>query len=140
MKKTTLKIFLGFLIIVLLGTSTLLVTALMQSPLADTDKNNKNLQLLNSEDEEEDIDEDDLTQEEIYNLDKKITEKEAVNIALKEVSGTVTDIELERKRGHEVYSVEIDDNGEEVDVFVDIKTGEVIGTERDSEELEEDED
>ena len=51
-----------------------------------------------------------------------------------EVNGEVTDVEIERKRGKEVYTVEIDDNGDEVDVFVDTETGYVVGTERDAKE------
>ena len=89
---------------------------------------------------DEEIDEDDLSQQEISNIKASVTEQDAIQIALKRVSGEVTDVEIERKQGHEVYTVEIDDNGDEVDVFVDVKTGEIVGTERDSEEDEEDED
>jgi len=92
------------------------------------------------EDDEEGLDEDELSQEEISNLKASITEEQAIKIALNRVDGDVTDVEIERKNGREVYAVEIDDDGDEVDVFVDIKTGEIVGTERDSEEDEEDED
>lgn len=91
-----------------------------------------------NDNEQEESDEDDLSQQELANIKTSVTEQEAIQIALKQVSGEVTDVEIERKQGHEVYAVEINDNGDEVDVFVDVKTGEVVGTERDSEEDDED--
>jgi uncharacterized membrane protein YkoI len=93
-----------------------------------------------TEPEEEDFDEDDLTQQELDNLQVEITEDQAIRIAVSHVNGPVTDVEFERKRGYEVYAVEIDDNGDETDVYVDIKTGKVVGIDRDSEEIEEDDD
>ena len=142
--KTILKITLGVLVVAILAISTFLVTAL-------TTKNNSNdvvffenqlSQTGNTKevDDEEELDEDDLTAQEIASLKTEITESEAIQIALSKVNGEVTDVEFEKKLGHEVYAVEIDDNGDEVDVFVDIKTGEVIGTERESEETKDDDD
>lgn len=59
-----------------------------------------------------------------------ITPDEAKAIALKEVPGVVTEIAREGFRGKAAYAVEIqDDFGNEIDVFVDIKTGKVLGTE-----------
>ena len=89
---------------------------------------------------ENETDEEDLNKEELANIKTEITQEQAIAIALQLVSGKVTDIEIEKKQGHEVYAVEIDDDGDEVDVFVDVKTGQVIGAERDSEEDEKDED
>jgi uncharacterized membrane protein YkoI len=64
------------------------------------------------------------------NLVTKITEDEAKTIALKEISGEVTDIAIERKAGKVVFVVEIDaDNGPETDVLIDIETGEILGVE-----------
>jgi uncharacterized membrane protein YkoI len=62
----------------------------------------------------------------------KISEEKAKEIALKEISGNVTEVVIERKKGKNVYVVEIIEkgSGEEVDVFVDIETGEVVGTDR----------
>ena len=60
---------------------------------------------------------------------KSISEEEAKAIALGAVNGRVTDIEIESKFGKTVYAVEISDDGEEIDVFVDIQTGQVLGTE-----------
>jgi uncharacterized membrane protein YkoI len=62
----------------------------------------------------------------------KISEEKASEIALKEVPGVVTSVDIEKKNGKNVYVVEIIEkgSGEEVDVFVDIETGKVVGTDR----------
>jgi uncharacterized membrane protein YkoI len=62
----------------------------------------------------------------------KISEEKAAEIALKKVPGNVTEVVIEKKRGKKVYVVEIIEKGSgaEVDVFVDIETGEVVGTDR----------
>ena len=62
---------------------------------------------------------------------KKFNEKQATEIALQRVPGEVTSVAIERKRGHNVYVVEIiaAKNGAETDVFVDIETGAVVGIE-----------
>ena len=60
----------------------------------------------------------------------KISPEEASKIALERIPGNVTDVTIERKRGKEVYVVEIQTPNEgEKDVLVDIKTGRIIGTE-----------
>ena len=58
----------------------------------------------------------------------KISTEQASEIALKLVPGRVTSVVIERKRGRNVYVVEIQINGGEKDVFVDIETGRVVGT------------
>ena len=63
-------------------------------------------------------------------LSMKITEEMAKAIALKEVPGLVTDVEIENKKGKKAYVIEIDaDNGPETDVIIDFETGEVLGIE-----------
>ena len=59
----------------------------------------------------------------------KISSEQATQIALKVFPGKVTSVTIEKKRGKNVYTVEImtKDKGEK-DVFVDIVTGAVIGT------------
>jgi len=60
----------------------------------------------------------------------KISPEEASKIALERIPGNVTEVTIERKRGKEVYVVEIQTANEgEKDVLVDIKTGRIIGTE-----------
>ena len=136
-----MKTALGFIIVFLLASSSFLATALFSNGEAKTTETAAGSNILKAEKEEiddEEFDEDDLSKEELANLKADITEEEAIQIALKRVNGKVTDVEIERKKGHEVYAVEIDDDGDEVDVFVDVKTGEIVGTERDSEEDEDD--
>ena len=56
-----------------------------------------------------------------------LTEQQIIEIALSEVSGEVTEIELERHRGQQVYEVEIlSDSGEEKEVKIAAETGEVL--------------
>jgi uncharacterized membrane protein YkoI len=64
--------------------------------------------------------------------DAKITAEQASQIALTVVPGKVTDVAIERKRGRNVYVVEIaaEKDGSEIDVLVDIESGKVVGTER----------
>jgi len=59
----------------------------------------------------------------------KVSGDQATQIALKTIPGKATSVKIERKRGHNVYVVEIMTPSEgEKDVFVDIETGEVVGT------------
>jgi peptidase YpeB-like protein len=59
----------------------------------------------------------------------KITAEDAKKIALQRVSGKVTDVTIERKKGKNVYVVEIQTGSSEVDVLVDPETGKILGTE-----------
>jgi hypothetical protein len=58
----------------------------------------------------------------------KVSIADAKRIALQRMPGKVTDVAIEKKRGRNVYVVEIQTGRGEVDVFVDTQTGEVIGT------------
>jgi hypothetical protein len=60
----------------------------------------------------------------------KVNGNQATDIALKVIPGKANSVAIERKRGHNVYVVEIiaKADGVEKDVFVDIETGEVVGT------------
>lgn len=62
----------------------------------------------------------------------KITGMQATEIALKEVPGKVTSMKIERLGKRNVYAVELiaKEDGLETDVFVDIGTGEVVGTDK----------
>jgi uncharacterized membrane protein YkoI len=59
----------------------------------------------------------------------KISTEDAKKIALQRVSGKVTDVTIERKKGKSVYVVEIQTGRSEVDVLVDTETGKILGTE-----------
>jgi hypothetical protein len=62
----------------------------------------------------------------------KVTGMQATDIALKEVPGKVTSMKIERLGKNNVYAVEIiaQKDGVETDVFVDIESGKIIGTDR----------
>jgi uncharacterized membrane protein YkoI len=59
----------------------------------------------------------------------KIKKEQATKIALERIPGEVTDVVIEKKRGKNVYVIEIQspEQGEK-DVFVDIETGKIVGT------------
>ncbi len=69
-------------------------------------------------------------EEEPEELQKDITEEEAKQIALAEVPGKVTGVEIEKKYGKLSYVVEVDaEDGPETDIIIDIETGEILGIE-----------
>ena len=58
----------------------------------------------------------------------KVSMAEAQKVALQRIPGKVTDVTVERKRGKNVYVVEIQTPKDgEKDVFVDIESGEIVG-------------
>jgi Peptidase propeptide and YPEB domain len=58
----------------------------------------------------------------------KVSSEQATAIALKEIPGKATSVKIERKRGKNVYTVEImTASAGEKDVFVDIESGAVVG-------------
>jgi uncharacterized membrane protein YkoI len=73
----------------------------------------------------------DTSAQEVKGPANKITQEQASEVALKVVPGKVTDITIEKKRGRNVYVVEIiaEKGGVETDVLVDIESGRVLGTE-----------
>ena len=59
----------------------------------------------------------------------KITEEQAKAAALKTIPGKVTKVVIEKKKGKNVYVVEImSEKKGEIDVLVDMVSGKVIGT------------
>src|SRR6266550_4566994 len=62
----------------------------------------------------------------------KISREQAVKAALAAVPGKVTDTGIEKKRGKNVWVIEIvaDKDGAEIDVLVDLDSGKVIGVDR----------
>ncbi len=62
----------------------------------------------------------------------RISQEQAVQAALKALSGKVGEVSIEKKRGKNVYVVEIiaDKDGEEIDVLVDPESGQVLGMEK----------
>lgn len=76
------------------------------------------------------------------NKKEMITIEEAETIALKEVSGTVEDVELEREHLKLVYKVDIDENqvanDDDKEVHVDANTGEILKVEKDDDNDDDD--
>ncbi len=62
----------------------------------------------------------------------KVSSQQARETALKEVPGNVTSMKIERFGKYNVYAVEIvaEKDGVETDVFVDIESGKVVGTDK----------
>jgi uncharacterized membrane protein YkoI len=59
----------------------------------------------------------------------KVSGDQATKIALAEIPGKVTSVKIERKKGKNVYVVEIQTPKDgEKDVFVDIESGKIVGT------------
>ena len=59
----------------------------------------------------------------------KITQEQATKIALERIPGEVTEVTIEKKKGKEVYVIEIQTPKGEKDVFVDMESGKIVGTE-----------
>ena len=89
-------------------------------------------------DDEDDADEGELTVAQVQQLNPQINEEQARQIASAAVSGKITDIELENTGGHTVYAVEIDHQGDETDVKIDVYTGEIVQIDRASQDSKED--
>lgn len=66
-----------------------------------------------------------------------ISEKQAIEIALKQFSGKVEDIELDKDDGRLIYEIEMESSKGEAEIEIDAYTGEVIMVDI---ELEEDDD
>ncbi|KXH83827.1 PepSY domain-containing protein [Sporosarcina sp. HYO08] len=60
-----------------------------------------------------------------------ISQDEAVAIAMKQASGTVTDVELDHDDGRKVYEIEIHDGTFEYDFDIDAFTGKVLKFKKD---------
>ncbi|MER2089731.1 MAG: PepSY domain-containing protein [Sporosarcina sp.] len=60
-----------------------------------------------------------------------LTIEEAEAIAVKSVDGKVTQIELDREKSGDIYEVEVKSDGNEYDLDIDAKTGNVLRTDRD---------
>jgi len=131
-EKTILKVTLGFLVVLLLGMSTFLVTAI------STGKNP--VDLISSIRVTEDSG---LTEaEESAQLAPlaKITAEQAKTIAISAVDiakvGSVTDVQVENENGNLVYAVEFTKDGIETDVKIDAGNGKVLLIEDDLTEVD----
>lgn len=91
--------------------------------------------------EQEDNDREVADSVEQANLAKKakITQQQSIDIAMKQVTGTVAKTELEDEDGVVVYNVAIKDgNGQVNEVKVDAKTGSIVKVEHDDDQSDND--
>ena len=79
----------------------------------------------------DDFDNDDSDDKVIVSDGKFITEKAAIEIAMKQAKGTVTEIELDEDDGRVIYEIEIKDGKYEYDFDIDAISGEVLKFEKD---------
>ena len=77
-------------------------------------------------------DAEDPVQEAAAEPSAKVSREQAVQAALAAVPGKVTDAGIEKKRGKNMWVIEIvaDKDGAEIDVLVDPDSGKVIGMDR----------
>lgn len=61
-----------------------------------------------------------------------VTKDQAAENAVKAVPGKVAEVTIEKKRGKNVYVVEViaDTDGSETDVLIEIQTGKVLGVKK----------
>lgn len=71
---------------------------------------------------------------------KLLTQDQAIAIALKQVKGTVTDIELDDDDGRKQYEIEIKDGKYEYDFEIDALTGKVLKFEKERDDDDDDQD
>ena len=83
--------------------------------------------------------ENDVGRKELEVVNPKISEEQAKKIALNAVNGKVTDMEAKKVNGVYVYEVEIQSNGEETDVLVNMMTGKIESVESETADNEDDE-
>ena len=86
--------------------------------------------------EKDDHDNDDFDDDDYYNKvsgsdSKFITEKAAIEIAMKQAKGTVTEIELDEDDDRVIYEIEIEDGKYDYDFDIDAVSGEVLKFEKD---------
>ena len=110
MKKTADKIILGILVILMIGISGVLITAL--TPNSDSKKTDISASTGND----------------------YITAEQAKLIALSAVPGVVNEVELEKENGLLVYEVEITNNNKRTEVAINRETGSIISTEAEEDE------
>ena len=95
-------------------------------------KTGKVLRTDKENDNDDDFDNDDSDDKMIVQNGKFITEKAAVNIAMKQAKGTVTEVKLDEDDGRVVYEIEIRDGKYDYDFDIDAISGEVLKFEKDS--------
>jgi len=86
----------------------------------------KNEQSKDDDDDDDDFNQSDLSNGTTDSTTFKVSMDEAIKLALKEVTGTINEVELESEHSKLFYKMEIEDGSKEVDVFVDTESGKVF--------------
>lgn len=132
--RTSDKIILGILVILLVGMSSVFIAAFDSGTSTSKEKpySQNTLRVIEKaeleDDEDEEADEE-ITPEQLKGIVGIISETEAIEIALGEVDGRVLGVETEREGGRILYNVEIMSDREMAEVEVDAKTGRVLEVE-----------
>lgn len=104
-----------------------------------SEKKQEKIERNKKDDDDEESDASRKANQETYAKQARITMDEAKAIALKEKSGTITDQELEKKKGRILYSFDVKDaSGKVFDIEIDAKTGKVLKVEEDKEDEQDD--
>lgn len=70
-----------------------------------------------------------------------LTEEQVIEIALMEIPGEVQEVELENRRGTQIYEIEVlSPDGEEMEVVIDSQTGDVLRVKAEREGCDKDDD
>jgi uncharacterized membrane protein YkoI len=103
------------------------------------EKNEDKMKNSQKDDDDEESDASQKANQAKYAKQARITMDEAKAIALKEKSGTITDAELEKKKGKIIYSFDVRTaDGKVFDIEVDAKTGKVLKVVEDTEDEQDD--
>jgi len=84
-----------------------------------------------NDNDNDDFDDHDSDDKVIVSDGKFITEKAAIEIAMKQAKGTVTEVELDEDDGRVIYEIEIKDGKYDYDFYIDATSGEVLKFEKD---------
>ncbi|MBO0601205.1 PepSY domain-containing protein [Sporosarcina sp. E16_3] len=103
-------------------------------------KTGKILRTDKDDNDDDDFDNDDSDDKVIVADGKFITEKAAVEIALKQAKGTVTEVKLDEDDGRVVYEIEIQDGKYDYDFDIDAISGKVLKFEKDLDDNDNDND
>lgn len=134
---TKIKTVIGFLIVALMVSISVLI--LPQISSAQTTNETPNQTGCKVEDEDDDDDADEKANQSKYAKEAKITMAEARAVALKRVPGTILEEELEKEKGRLQYAFDIcSENKQVFDVEIDAKTGEVLKAGLDDEDDDDD--
>ena len=94
-------------------------------------KTGKVLRTDKDDNDKDDFGDDDSDDKVIVPDGKFITEKAAIEIAMKQAKGTVTEVELDEDDGRVIYEIEIKDGKYDYDFDIDAISGEVLKFEKD---------